>query len=1004
MMTSKGFWHEKSNDTKPILKIDKQIDRYNRRFFIKPMKLTENNEYLSHSKKIALSETANFLENLIKEGGFGENREKNEGVFGENREKNEGILGENRDKNDGNFGGKNERFFGKNREKNEGFFEENCQETSKIFENREENSIIRENREETSKFGEIHEKLSFSFENSHKLNKKEVLTFIPEESSFSGDIPLLNKEESGLLMFQDRLNSFSAHSLKEKTLISFEKPLNSLINRIQSDPLMRQQSKFAKNSNLNKFLKNLRFSQKISLKSSDFHDKFHEKSHDNFHDISPKTSKKPLKNQLFAEKITIKGSYYGLIELTNKDFIFRTLDSERPDNGPTHIKGRIEPLPGDILYDFFPFGSKQVNFLHKPLKKQWNLKEILSVQGRSFNLRPCAFELFTQKSGYFFNVYSPKIAENLIKKLANLSKNPKNFFYNRKEAFKSSGILQKWINGDISNFEYLMQLNLFAGRTYNDIHQYPIFPWVLTDYKSHSLDLSSPLIYRDFSQPIGALDVNRLKILKENFRVLSRIPDGSIYTQPFLYGAHYSGLGPVLHYLVRIEPFTTQHTLLQSGCFDCPDRLFASIPQTWKSCERDYKELTPEFFYFPDFLINKSRFEFGSGQNGDIIDKVHLPKWANSAHEFVFRNWQALESEFSGKNLNKWIDLVFGYKQTGKNAVDSNNVFGFLTYEDNVNLLDIEDLKERKAVFEQIAEYGQTPHQLLITEHPEKENWRFDKGALLRKNIVISNESLQANYGDKNIVNSIDKNIGNSSEILQKFKGLCEIIAKNRECSVIKACFSNNYHDITVLFSNNLVVFLPVEDFGSERKKQVFSEKMRYFQITGKFSQNEASPSSQFFVIKRGKKACFFIAGLYDGSLKAFLNGKEAKRNGDFSHNKPISCVTCCEECEIVACGSKDCRISLWKFDKEMEIQLFCVIYGHNNEIITMKISEITDVLVSIDRDGVVLLHEIKKGSFIRRITVEMERNEIIKMIDIHDNGLILMGSSENRIFLYRFF
>jgi len=39
-------------------------------------------------------------------------------------------------------------------------------------------------------------------------------------------------------------------------------------------------------------------------------------------------------------------------------------------------------------------------------------------------------------------------------------------------------------NGEISNFQYLMHLNILAGRSYNDLMQYPIFPWVLADYES----------------------------------------------------------------------------------------------------------------------------------------------------------------------------------------------------------------------------------------------------------------------------------------------------------------------------------------------------------------------------------------------------------------------------------------------------------------------------------------------------------------------------------------
>ena len=41
----------------------------------------------------------------------------------------------------------------------------------------------------------------------------------------------------------------------------------------------------------------------------------------------------------------------------------------------------------------------------------------------------------------------------------------------------------------MTNFEYLMKLNTYAGRSFNDVNQYPVFPWILADYTSPSLDL-----------------------------------------------------------------------------------------------------------------------------------------------------------------------------------------------------------------------------------------------------------------------------------------------------------------------------------------------------------------------------------------------------------------------------------------------------------------------------------------------------------------------------------
>lgn len=53
-----------------------------------------------------------------------------------------------------------------------------------------------------------------------------------------------------------------------------------------------------------------------------------------------------------------------------------------------------------------------------------------------------------------------------------------------------------WSSGQISNFEYLTHLNKHAGRSFNDLMQYPVFPFILRDYTSETLDLQDSNIYR----------------------------------------------------------------------------------------------------------------------------------------------------------------------------------------------------------------------------------------------------------------------------------------------------------------------------------------------------------------------------------------------------------------------------------------------------------------------------------------------------------------------------
>jgi hypothetical protein len=63
-----------------------------------------------------------------------------------------------------------------------------------------------------------------------------------------------------------------------------------------------------------------------------------------------------------------------------------------------------------------------------------------------------------------------------------------------------------------------MRLNILAGRSFNDITQYPVFPWILNDYTSDTIDLDDPKVYRDLTKPIGALNEKRLQSLLERYQ------------------------------------------------------------------------------------------------------------------------------------------------------------------------------------------------------------------------------------------------------------------------------------------------------------------------------------------------------------------------------------------------------------------------------------------------------------------------------------------------------
>ena len=101
--------------------------------------------------------------------------------------------------------------------------------------------------------------------------------------------------------------------------------------------------------------------------------------------------------------------------------------------------------------------------------------------------------------------------------------------------------------------------------------------------------------------------------------------------------------------MLRQEPFTTMAIQLQSGRFDCPDRLFFDIAGCWASCMKstsDVKELIPEFFTCPEMFLNTNKYDLGKTQTKIVVDDVILPQWANgSPYECVRLHMLALESE-----------------------------------------------------------------------------------------------------------------------------------------------------------------------------------------------------------------------------------------------------------------------------------------------------------------------------------------------------------------------
>ncbi|KAM3937836.1 lipopolysaccharide-responsive and beige-like anchor protein isoform 2-T2 [Leptodactylus fuscus] len=358
---------------------------------------------------------------------------------------------------------------------------------------------------------------------------------------------------------------------------------------------------------------------------------------------------------------------------------------------------------------------------------KWLFTEIRAIFSRRYLLQNTALEIFmANRVAVMFNFPDQSTVKKVVHCLPRvgigtnfgLPQTRRISLASPRQIFKASNMTQRWQHREISNFEYLMFLNTIAGRTYNDLNQYPVFPWVITNYESEELDLTLPSNFRDLSKPVGALNPKRAAFFAERYESWEdeQVPK-------FHYGTHYSTASFVLSWLLRIEPFTTFFLNFQGGKFDHADRAFSSVSRAWRNSQRDtsdIKELIPEFYFLPEMFVNSNDYNLGVMDDGTVVSDVELPPWAKTPEEFVRINRLALESEFVSCQLHQWIDLIFGYKQQGPEAVRALNVFYYLTYEGAVNLSSISDPVLREGVEAQIRSFGQTPSQLLIEPHPPR--------------------------------------------------------------------------------------------------------------------------------------------------------------------------------------------------------------------------------------------------------------------------------------------
>ena len=414
------------------------------------------------------------------------------------------------------------------------------------------------------------------------------------------------------------------------------------------------------------------------------------------------------KNNVFeCELIRNEFVYFGKLIIDDSLIIFESEKYPKMESDNNYL----------IKYAFSTKGNDNITSKQKfILIFTKEISEI--IQRRSF-LMYISIEIF-HKNGksYFFNFFRTSFANKVYELLTVINNKlpPKNKFKLNsnycKEEIKT--ILSEFRKGKISNYDYLLNLNKFASRTYNDLTQYPVFPWLflsydkineLRDYLNNNKNIENEIdkiekidkeyFLRDMRYAISMQDPTKREISIMKYMDEKRSCNFASHL-----GTHYSTSSYIFFYLMRTNPFGKCLIQLQNYKQENPNRMFSSfevIKNILKN-STDNREPIPDIFCYVDFYINLNCAFFGMR----IVDKffvddfyIKILKNKNNFNiistyiEFLYKARYFLNSELISYKISKWVDIIFGKRQLPEKEEDLANccnVFYKDTYQQKVNL------------------------------------------------------------------------------------------------------------------------------------------------------------------------------------------------------------------------------------------------------------------------------------------------------------------------------
>ena len=645
----------------------------------------------------------------------------------------------------------------------------------------------------------------------------------------------------------------------------------------------------------------------------------------------------------YCELISRERCYNGILYIGDSFFIFKSYENNE-----------IKEENKDLYYcsQFYyskekPNKQKNILIFYDEIKEIINKRTLLLKMGIEIYLKNGKTYLFNFFLEEKFEEFEKKIQKSKIKIC-------------KKEIKKYQ---DKWKKGEISTYYYIIKLNQFSSRTYNDPTQYPIFPWLLNNYKDINLFFEHPnLSYEDkiriFKYPIS-LQIEDLRI-----KAMQKFEDQDNIDYLVHLGTHYSTSSYIFYYLMRQNPFMKDLIKLQGYRQENSNRMFYSISHTLNTVIEgiDSREIIPELFSKIEYLINLNCFDFGKKYDKKQVDDVDMNSIypnnksnLNSYIKFIIQHYLLINGN-KVLNINNsicnWIDNIFGVNQYPEKAKESCNIFSRFTYEKNsVEILKFEkklldknsdnDIKknmrcELKNNIEFIINFGICPSQILFENSPNRIEKKY-------------NDNI---YFDEDI----------------KFDDLINLKIYNKKLFYIikngEKLYLNN-----ILFKNTFQLFSYTED-----KRTIYSKNLSYSYTYLK--------EKQLLITCRHIDNCIKIYEFKDNNLKNFENYENEKIK--YFYNEFISSIQKIRKTNSILLGTKSGKLIKYNIEKD---KIEFKIQAHENMINIIEINYILKIIITSGDDNYIYIRKLYDFELLT--VIKINNNYSVKTIKITKMNLI---------------